>query len=128
MLMIQNGPQQNGMGPDEVQFLSTISMAFYGAIGCIVLGAGVFRIFAGIRSLDYRSFNLAFASHFVGLANLFSCYCLLPAIGICIWGCIVHFKPEVKYAYQLREVGYSAKDIESGLAFDQEFARQNQTY
>lgn len=109
---------RNALPQQNMQLITTISMIVYGGLGSLVGIAGGLRVFAGIRSLDYRSHQLALVSHFAGLISIFSCYCVPTAIGLSVWGCIVHFKPEIKYAYQLREAGYKAQDIETGRPFE----------
>ena len=111
---------QQGRGPQipagQQEMIQTVIGLSYGGIGLVVSLVGAFRIYCGWRGLHFRSRRAGLISHFVGMLSFLTCYCLPTSIGICVWGCIVYFKPEVKNAFRLGEDGHSAAEIEAGVA------------
>lgn len=115
--MIMN-QQAAGGGPPVPQAaqIQTVMLLAYGVMGSISGVAGVLRIVAGIRGLYFRGYALGVASHFFGMANVLTCYCLPTALALCIWGCMVYFNFEVKYAFKMGAEGQDPSEIEAGLS------------
>jgi len=101
--------------PNDFPF-ETFMLLIYGTSGLVGIIAGLLRVIAGIRGLSFRGYVLGIVSHFFGMLNLGTCYCLPTALGLCIWGCIVYFNPEVKYAFKLGADGQKASDIEARMS------------
>lgn len=93
-----------------------IGMLVYIILGSIAFVAGVLRIAAGIRGFNFRGYKLGVASHFFGMFNLLTCVCIPTSLALCIWGCIVYFSSEVKYAFQMGAEGHDAREIEAGTS------------
>lgn len=104
--------QMNQRGPQQVQ---TILILVYSVMGLIALVVGVLRIVAGIRGLYFRGYVLGITTHFLGMLNFATLYCLPTSLALCIWGCMVHFNPEVKYAFRMGAEGQDANEIEAGF-------------
>ena len=81
----------------------------------IALVGAIVRIFAAIRGLSFRNYSWGIASHFMGLLQLSTCYCLPTSLGLGIWGLIVYFNSDVKQAFKLRQQGLSSQEIESNF-------------
>jgi hypothetical protein len=103
---------QNQVPPEQMQMVQTFIVATYGVIGGVAMLAGFIRFMSGFRGLTFRSHGMGLASHFLGLINLGTCYCMPTAMGVCVWGCIVYFNSEVKQAFRLRDQGHEPADIE----------------
>ena len=109
----QAGPGGNPLPPGQQQAFQTMFSAIYGVMGGLVLIAGVLRVIAGWRGLYFRSYAFCIITLFVGLIDLTSFYCLPTSLGLCVWGCIVLFKPEVKQAFALGAQGQTPKEVEA---------------
>ena len=103
------GPQQ----AEELAMVRNILWMTYGLGGGVAILAGLLRIPAGIRGLYFRGYRLGLVSHFAGMLNLMTCYCIPTSFGLCIWGCIVYFNFDVKQAFKLGAQGHSSADIEA---------------
>ncbi|QEG23756.1 hypothetical protein [Mariniblastus fucicola] len=116
--MIMN--QQGGGGPaipaEQQQMMQMMFGLIYGVGGGVAIVAGIVRIFAGVRGLYLKSYALGITSHFLGMLNVVTCYCIPTSLGLCIWGNIVYFNPEVKHAFKLVADGHDPADVEARMA------------
>lgn len=112
------GPQIPGQQQQTVQLIVGL---VYGIGGGIALIAGLLRIVSGIRGLSYRGYSMGVASHFFGMLNIITCYCVPTSLGLCIWGCIVYFNPEVKYAFKMGAEGQDAAKITAEMTGRQHY-------
>ncbi len=110
------GPAGGPPGPIQAEQLEMVKMVLwitYGGGGGIAITAGILRVVAGIRGLFYRNHTLGIVSHFFGMLNLMTCYCIPTSFGLCIWGCIVYFNFDVKQAFKLGKSGHTTAEIEA---------------
>ena len=114
--MFVNPPGGPQIPAAQQQFIENIAFFSLAIAGAVVGISGIMRVTAGWSGLYFRNRRLGVISHFFGLLNILTCYCLPTSIGLCVWGSMVYFKPEVKNAFLLGEEGYDAADIESGVA------------
>ena len=87
----------------------------YLAIGIPVLISGILRIVAGVQNYRFKGRTLSLVSIIVGMATLFSCYCAPTAMGLLVYGLILHLNPAVSAAFKLGRKGHSADQILGGL-------------
>jgi len=113
-MFLANQPAGANIPEEQLEMVQMIQGLVLGGAGVLSVLTGALRVAAGWRGLYFRSRGLAMFSHFFGLLNVVTCYCLPTSIGLCIWGCMVHLKPEVKNAFKLGADGWSAAEIESG--------------
>jgi hypothetical protein len=83
----------------------------YIALGLVTLGSGIFRIVAGVQNYRFRSRTLGLISIIVGVAPVFTCYCAPTAIGLLVYGLIVHLDPAVVAAFQMAAEGKAVSQI-----------------
>ena len=109
MLAMQQ--QQNQMSPEQIETMSTVMFTIFFVGGIIVTLLGILRFVAGILGFNFRGRGLGIASHFLGLLSIFSIYCVITALPLCIYGCIVYFNREVTHAFQMKRDGQSSHEI-----------------
>lgn len=109
MMAMQQQPNQ--ISPQQAAFVTDIMFTFFVIGGGVVTLLGVLRFTAGILGFNFRSRGLGVASHFLGLLSLFSFYCIITGLPLCIYGCLIYFNPEVKTAFQMRGEGQSVDEI-----------------
>ena len=86
----------------------------YLAIGIPVLISGILRIVAGVQNYRFKGRTLSLVSIIVGMATLFSCYCAPTAMGLLVYGLILHLNPAVRAAFEMGRKGHSADQILAG--------------
>ena len=99
---IQNGPPAG---------FEWVMGGIYGGMGVVALLAGILRIYAGLQNFRYRKRVLGIVSFVCGLASMSVCYCLPTAIGMLIYGLIVHLNPAVQAAFDMGDKGVSPDAI-----------------
>ena len=115
VIMPLSQPTAQGSAPPEVTQILMWMAVLYGVVGGLAVMTGGLRIVAGILNLKLKGRNLMIASLFVGLLNIFTCYCIPTAIGLCVWGCIVYFDNGVSQAFALRKQGLSIAEVEQQI-------------
>ena len=103
--------QQNQMPAEQIQTVSQIMFLVFIIGGVIVTLIGILRIAAGILGFNFRGRGLGITSHFLGLLTIFSFYCVVTALPLCIYGCLVYFNREVTSAFAMRREGQSVDEI-----------------
>ena len=88
----------------------------YLAIGLPVLLTGILRIIAGVQNYRFKGRTLSLVSIIGGMATLLSCYCAPTAVGLLVYGLILHLNPGVRAAFELGRQGHSADQILAGFA------------
>jgi uncharacterized membrane protein HdeD (DUF308 family) len=91
----------------------------YLAIGIPVLISGVLRVIAGVQNYRFKGRTLGLVSIIAGMATLFSCYCAPTAVGLLVYGLILHLNPAVRAAFELGRQGYSGDQILAGATSNQ---------
>jgi hypothetical protein len=99
----------DGQMPPE-QFL-WIAGAIYLAIGVAALASGILRIVAGVQNYRFKNRVLGLASIIVGMAPVFTCYCAPTAIGLLVYGLIIHLDPAVVAAFKMVAEGKTATQV-----------------
>lgn len=101
--------QEAGLTPEQ---LMQLTIAIYGTMGCVTLLLGLLSIFAGVKTLQFRSHTLSVVSLCAQLMTLlFGCYCFPTAAIIGICGLIVLLNSPVKTAFGLANAGWSPNKI-----------------
>lgn len=100
----RNNPGNRNMNgpPDGMEW---IIGGAYLAVGLLILAAGIFRVYAGVRNFGYRNRILGIVSLVCGLVSMFGCYCAPTSIAMLIYGLIVFLNPAVQAAFVLGEQG-----------------------
>ena len=96
--------------PFDGQMFWLIS-GIYMAIGIPVLSCGVLRIVSGVRNFRFKGRTLSLISIFAGMSSVFSCYCAPTALGILVYGLILHLNPAVKAAFEMGRQGQTVEQI-----------------
>jgi len=115
--IITNNPNGPQIPEEQARLMFGL---IYGSVGAVATCVGILRCYAGWQGFNFRRHGLGFASHFLGLLSMVTCYCLPTALGLCVWGCIVYTKPEVKNAFRLGAEGWTAAEIEAGKRLNEE--------
>lgn len=97
MFAMRNSPSIQQMpNPAPMQLISY----GYAIIASIVLVSAIVRLIAGVMILRRRSRVYCIVATVLGLASVFSCYCSLTSVGLCIYALIVLFQPSVIAAFE----------------------------
>jgi uncharacterized membrane protein HdeD (DUF308 family) len=83
----------------------------YLVIGIPVLTSGILRIVAGVRNFRFKGRTLSLISIIAGASSVLSCYCAPTALGILVYGLIIHLNPAVKAAFEMGRQGRTAEQI-----------------
>jgi hypothetical protein len=83
----------------------------YLAIGVVALASGILRIVAGVQNYRFKSRILGLVSIIVGVAPVFTCYCAPSAIGMLVYGLIIHLDPAVVAAFKMVAEGKTAGQV-----------------
>jgi hypothetical protein len=83
----------------------------YLAIGLVALASGILRIVAGIQNYRLKGRLLGLISIIVGVAPVFTCYCAPSAIGMLVYGLIIHLDPAVVAAFRMVAEGKPASQV-----------------
>ncbi len=97
-------------GPAEESMFLFITV-LYIVIGIPLLISGILRVAAAWQNYQFKARTLSLVSIIVGMATLFSCYCAPTAIGLLVYGLILHLNPAVKAAFALGRQGRSPAQI-----------------
>jgi hypothetical protein len=100
-------------GPKEQEVV--LMTAIYGALGVLVLAAGILKIVAAIKNLKYRSRTLGIVALSSAIVSMFTCYCLPTALALAIYGLIVYLNEQSARAFQMGESGMSPNEIRAAL-------------
>jgi hypothetical protein len=96
--------------PFEGRMLWLVS-GIYLAIGMPVLTCGILRIVSGVRNFRFKGRTLSLISIIAGVSSVLSCYCAPTALGILVYGLILHLNPAVKAAFEMGRQGRTAEQI-----------------
>ena len=92
MATMQNNPQFQKMpNPPNMNVISIGYSIFGGFIGVMAL----LRLISGIMILRRRGRIFAIVVSVLGLISVFTCYCSLTSIGLCVYSLIVLIQPSV---------------------------------
>ena len=108
----QKKGDQGEVAMDETMFW--VVAGVYLAIGIPLVISGVLRIVAAVQNYRFKGRTLGLVSIIGGMATLFSCYCAPTAVGLLVYGLILHLNPAVKAAFELRRKGYTPDQILAG--------------
>lgn len=100
--------QGNGPPPERMMW---IVGGIYVAIGLVALASGILRIVAGIQNYRLKSRVLGLVSVIVGVAPVFTCYCAPTAIGMLVYGLLIHLDPAVVAAFKMVAEGKTAGQV-----------------
>ena len=109
--MAMQQAQQNQVPAEQAEQISSILFLVFLIAGCGITLLGILRIVAGILGFNFRGRGLGIASHFLGLLTVFSFYCVVTALPLCIYGCLVYFNREVSLAFRMRKEGQTPNQI-----------------
>jgi len=107
-LQKNNNPGQ--LGPNEESMFLFITV-LYVAIGIPLFISGILRVASAWQNYHFRGRILSLVSIIVGMATLFSCYCAPTAIGLLVYGLILHLNPAVSAAFEMGRQGRTADQI-----------------
>lgn len=118
------GPMaQMAEGPGEIDpAANTVLFVMFGVFiaGGVAIGLfALMRIASGIASFYFRGRIWTVISLIGGLASVFTCYCSPFSIGLCIYGLIVMFNPQVGAAYAMSRQGLRPEEIKRQLTHPQ---------
>lgn len=105
---VQEGKADGEIPPEQVLW---IAGAVYLGIGLVALSSGILRIVAGVQNYRFRSRVLGLISIIVGVAPVFTCYCAPTAIGMLVYGLIIHLDPAVVAAFRMVAEGKPASQV-----------------
>ncbi len=92
MGFMQNNPEfQKLPNPPNMQIISIGYSIFGGFLGVMAL----LRLISGIMILRKRGRIFSIVVSVLGLASVFTCYCSLTSIGLCVYSLIVLVQPSV---------------------------------
>ncbi len=107
--------QLGGQGGNAPPLPPNFAMSF-GIIGGIVfflvLTIGLLTVFAGVRTMQFRSRKFSIVMMCVGLLTITTCYCLPTQIALSTYGLIVLLNAPVRDAFRFAEQGHSAREIQ----------------
>jgi hypothetical protein len=101
--------QANDEMPSE-QFFWVFG-GIYLAIGVVALASGILRIVAGVQNYRFKSRVLGLISILVGVVPIFTCYCAPSAIGMLVYGLIIHLDPAVVAAFKMVAEGKPVSQV-----------------
>ncbi|HEY2410778.1 MAG TPA: hypothetical protein VGI40_00965 [Pirellulaceae bacterium] len=116
MKEVKEAKTPEGMPPEQFFWLFG---AIYIAIGLIALSSGILRIVAGVQNYRFKSRVLGLVSVIVGVAPIFTCYCAPTAIGMLVYGLIIHLDPAVVAAFKMAAEGKTASQVLTAFDPDQ---------
>lgn len=97
MGFMQNNPQiMNQPNPPPMFWI----VVGYGIVGGVVAIVGLFRLASGIMILRKRGRIFSIVASIVGLVTVFTCYCSLTSIGLCVYSLVVLIQPAVIAEYE----------------------------
>jgi hypothetical protein len=105
---VQEAKTDGEIPPEQVLW---IAGAFYLVIGIVALASGILRIVAGVQNYRLKSRVLGLVSVIVGVAPVFTCYCAPTAIGMLVYGLIIHLDPAVVAAFKMVAQGKTASQV-----------------
>lgn len=92
MGFMQDNPEFQKMpNPPNMQIISIGYSIFGGFLGVMAL----LRLTSGIMILRKRGRMFSIVASVLGLASVFTCYCSLTSIGLCVYSLIVLVQPSV---------------------------------
>src|SRR5262245_46506253 len=94
-------------GPPPEQSLWIMGIVYL-AIGLVVLACGILRIVAGVQNYRFKGRMLGLISIIVGVVPVFTCYCAPTAIGLLVFGLIIHLDAAVTAAFEMANQGKTA--------------------
>jgi hypothetical protein len=106
------GPPIQGI-PEEFGWLMTALIVAM-ALGALV--AGLLKITAGIRGLEYRGRVHGIVALFCSILAFPICYCAPTGLGVMIYGLIVYFNGDVGRAFAMAQKGKSPQEIRAYFA------------
>jgi len=89
-------PPAGGGGPPPEIFL-----VIYGSMGGAALIAGLLNLIAGFRVMMMRNRTFGLVALFSNVLALTTCYCILTAIGMMVYGLVVLFNSDVARAFEM---------------------------
>ncbi len=89
--------------------------ALYIGMGVVTLIAGILKIVGGIRNVSLKSRTLGFVALGSGILSFMSCYCILPALALGIYGLIVYLNDKSAQAFKMAESGMPPDQIMAQL-------------
>jgi hypothetical protein len=98
------------IGPAEESMITFISV-LYVVIGIPLFISGILRVAAAWQNYHFKGRILSIVSIIVGMATLFSCYCAPTAVGLLVYGLILHLNPAVQAAFDMGRQGRTANQI-----------------
>jgi hypothetical protein len=108
MKEVQESKADGEMPPEQILWFAG---AIYLGIGVVALVSGILRIIAGIQNYRLKSRVLGLVSVIVGVAPIFTCYCAPTAIGMLVYGLIIHLDPAVVAAFKMVAEGKTASQV-----------------
>jgi hypothetical protein len=112
----------NGNNGDQGQidtWMLWLMAGIYLAIGLPVLASGILRIVAGVKNYRFGGRTLAMVSLILGMASMLTCYCAPTAMGLFVYGLILHMNPAVKAAFEMARQGRTAPEILAAFSPEQ---------
>jgi hypothetical protein len=106
MMAVGGGPPPGGGGPPPWIFA-----VIYGAIGLVVIASGLLNVVAGFRVLSFRNRVLAIVALFSNIIPMFTCWCILNALGMMIYGLIVLLHTDVGRAFEMVSHGATPEEV-----------------
>jgi len=113
MPALQRLQKNNNPGPigETEQSMILFITVLYVAIGIPLLISGVLRVAAAWQNYRFKGRILSLVSIIVGMATLFSCYCAPTALGLLVYGLILHLNPAVTAAFEMGRQDRTADQI-----------------
>lgn len=102
----RRGP--NGENFDQMKWFG---FALYGSMGLCGLVPGGLQIYSGIQNFRLRGYTLAIVALGSGVLQMFTCYCIPTALGLLIYGLIIHLHGSTRLAYELAKQGHNFDSI-----------------
>ncbi|MGV3483809.1 MAG: hypothetical protein ACO1RT_05280 [Planctomycetaceae bacterium] len=109
---VKQGGQGAAMPPQMPVFMTTIGVT----LAVLILLVGATTIYSGINVFRYRGRTMAMVSLGAGLCLIFTCYCFPTAIALAIYGLLTLLDPSVRHAFEMREQGVPAEEIQRSFA------------
>jgi hypothetical protein len=80
-------------------------------MGVFTLIGAILKIVGGIRNVSFKGRTLGFIALGSGILSFASCYCILPALALGIYGLIVYLNDRSAQAFKMAESGMSPDQI-----------------
>lgn len=101
-------------------------LIIYGVLGGVTALVGIFNVVAGYRVMTMRNRVLGIIALFTNLVSFLTCYCILTALGMMVYGLIVLFQPDVARAFEM--VARGATPDEAVRRFTGHFGDERDDY